>query len=455
MVIDAASTTFMLASTALVQLMTPGLAFFYGGLVSDSSVLAMMMQVLVCMGVGSIFWYLVLFSLCFGDSWGIFGSPATYGLLLGVNVNEPLMKDGSIYVDQIPGLLFVAYQGMFAVITPALMTGAFADRFRFKPFIIFLVFWLLFVYAPCCHWLWGGGWIAQMGAVDFAGGIVVHVSAGFSALATLLVVGRRQEDSCTPPHNVPFVALGTALLWFGWFGFNGGSALAMGRTAVAAAVNTEIAASVALFLWLIIDWLHNGRPGLVGLCVGAIAGLATVTPAAGFIQPWGALVLGVIAAGSCYACCEFIRALGFDDALDVWAVHGMGGLIGTVMLGVLADPSVCGADPEVEAVPSWCVNPNTVTRSWRQLGVQVAAAVACAAYSFVVTYVMLKAINIVVPIVPHPDGLTNGLDLLEHGQQAYTGPKAYGQQKNTPERQNSEEPSTASPEPDGAAGVDA
>ena len=231
-------------------------------------------------------------------------------------------------------MLFMAYQGMFAIITPSLMTGAFANRFRFKPYVIFVVLWMFLVYAPWCHWVWGGGWMAEWGVWDFAGGIVVHITAGFSALAALLVVGRREAapgEVLDEPHNIPFVALGTALLWFGWFGFNGGSALGSNSTAVIAAVNSEIAASTALFVWLFIDWVRFGQPKLVGICVGAIAGLATVTPAAGFIQPWGAFVLGALAALLCYACCEARKVFSIDDAMDVWGVHGMGGFIGTAI----------------------------------------------------------------------------------------------------------------------------
>jgi Amt family ammonium transporter len=264
---------------------------------------------------------------------------------------------------------------------------------------------------------------------DFAGGIVVHITAGFSALAALAVVGKRPVDPTIPkadidkPHNVPFVALGTAMLWFGWFGFNGGSALASNGSAVVAAVNSEIAGSVALFLWLIIDWFRFGRPGLVGLCVGAIAGLATVTPAAGFIQPWGAFIIGVVASVCCYCCCELRKKFGLDDALDVWGVHGMGGFIGTVLLGVLADGDECaaGVAPQV-----WCANAGTVNRSLEQLGKQSLAAVFCAVYSFVVTFAILKIINIVMPIKPTEEKILGGLDTSEHGEEAYhTPPKAY------------------------------
>ncbi|CAK9028149.1 unnamed protein product [Durusdinium trenchii] len=387
MAVELTSTAFMMVCMALVQLMTPGLAFFYGGLVKDTSVLTMMMQSFVSMGVASIVWFLVGFSLCFGETMYFVGDPRTYLGLRGLNTNEALPD------QTIPGLLFAGYQGMFAVITPALMTGAFADRFRFKPYLIFIAVWLVLVYAPWCHWVWGGGWLAQWGVWDFAGGIVVHVTAGFSALASLIVVGKREvseeeAEDHDRPHNVPFVALGTALLWFGWFGFNAGSALATSGTAVGAAVNSEIAASVALFLWLIIDWIHRGRPGLVGLCVGSIAGLATVTPAAGFIQPWGAFILGCAAATLCYACCELRKKLGFDDALDVWGVHGMGGFIGTVLLGVLADPEECA---DVELAPPSCVNPGTATASMEQLGKQTCAALLAAVYSVLVTLVILKA----------------------------------------------------------------
>jgi len=413
--IDAASTAFMMVCMALVQFMTPGLAFFYGGLVKDTSVLTMMMQSFVSMGVASIIWFLIGYSLCFGESLYIIGNPFTHFGFRGLNVNEALPDMA------IPGLLFAGYQGMFAVITPALMTGAFADRFRFKPYLAFIALWLVCVYAPWCHWVWGGGWLAQWGVKDFAGGIVVHVTAGFSALASLIVVGKRQvseedlEDH-DRPHNVPFVALGTAMLWFGWFGFNAGSALATGSVAVGAAVNSEISASVALFLWLLIDWVRNGRPGLVGLCVGAIAGLATITPAAGFIQPWGAFILGVIATFFCYACCELRKRLGFDDALDVWGVHGMGGFMGTVLLGVLADPEECGG---LEAAPSYCMNPGQVTASIEQVGKQLAAALLAAVYSVLVTLVLLKAINVCMPLKPIGTG---GLDLTEHGEMAYHSP---------------------------------
>jgi len=432
MVLDLASTAYMLVCTAQVQVMTPALGFFYGGLVCENSVVTMLMQVMVPMGVVSIMWYIFLFSFCFGETLHFFGNPGTYFFMADVNVNEELMLDGARVPDAvgIPGMLFVAYHGMFAVITPALMTGAFAGRFRFKPYIIFIMLWMIVVYAPWCHWVWGGGWVAEWGVWDFAGGIVVHITAGFSALASLFVVGAREAEpgeNLDEPHNIPFVALGTALLWFGWFGFNGGSAMSSGGLAVAAAINSEIAASVALLVWLCIDWFRFGRPKLVGLCVGSIAGLATVTPAAGFIQPWAAFVIGVLSSVCCYACCEARKKFSIDDALDVWGVHGMGGFIGTILLGVLADPSECA--PEEGSgltAPIWCVNPGSITRSGEQLGKQALAAFFCAGYSMVVTYAMLKGINLFVPIKPTVK--TAELDQHEHGEMAYSPQKTYADQ---------------------------
>jgi len=431
MAIDGASTALILVSMAMVQFMTPGLALFYGGLVRESSVISIMMQNFATMGIVTLLWFAFLYSMCFGETLGFFGNPGTYAGLNGVSPHTEGPAPG------IPHLLFAGYQGMFAVITPALMTGCFADRFRFGPFMVFVTLWMVLVYAPFCHWVWGGGWLAEWGVWDFAGGIVVHITAGFSALASLLVVGRRAvpEGMCAEdmdvPHNIPMVATGTAMLWFGWFGFNGGSALASNGVATAAAVNSEIAGSVACFTWMLIDWAINKKPTLVGKCVGAIAGLATVTPAAGFIQPWGAFVIGVVSAVACYGCCELRKKLRADDALDVWGVHGMGGFLGTCLLGLLADPAECG---EGGAQPGWCVNPGTVTRSGEQFGKQVAAACLCAAYSFVVTIVLLKAIGLVASIVPTA-AEQEDLDKVLHGEQAHSPPKAYT--PNSPPREHS------------------
>lgn len=325
--IDSGHTAWILVSMALVQLMLPGLAFFYAGLLRPNSVIAMMMQNFAAMGVITVLWFLFVFSLCFGHTYYFVGSPTTFGAFNNVD-GLPLFRetingthDGGTVVSDIPGLVFAGYQGMFACITPALMTGAFADRLRFAPYLVFISLWIIVVYAPFCHWVWGGGWMGQWGVWDFAGGIVVHTTAGFSALAAVHFLGSRAKIEGAKvdeqPHNIPFVALGTALLWFGWFGFNGGSALASTGSAAFAAVNSEIAASTALTVWVAIEWARNGKPSLVGLCVGAIAGLATITPCAGFVRPWAAFVIGICAAIFCYGCCEAKNRAGWDDALDV------------------------------------------------------------------------------------------------------------------------------------------
>lgn len=295
---------------------------------------------------------------------------------------------------------------MFAVITPALMTGAFADRLRFKPYLIFIGVWIVLVYAPFCHWIWGGGWMAEWGVRDFAGGIVVHTTAGFSALAAVHFLGSRakimkQGKPDNTPHNIPFVALGTGLLWFGWFGFNGGSALASTGGAAFAAVNSEISASIALMVWLLIEWFRNGKPSLVGVCVGAIAGLATITPAAGFVRPWGAFVIGLVAAPFCYGCCELKNKFQWDDALDVWGVHGMGGALGSLLLGVLADKDVGGE-----------------TAGGEFFGKQLAAVVLAAVYSYVVSILILMLIGLVCRLKPTAVEIID-MDHSQHGESAY------------------------------------
>mmetsp|Transcript_135655 Transcript_135655/g.338431 ORF Transcript_135655/g.338431 Transcript_135655/m.338431 type:complete len:592 (-) Transcript_135655:101-1876(-) len=418
---DMASVAYILVCTALVQLMTPGVAFFYGGLMRSTSILALMMQIYMSMGITTLLWYLVVFSLCFGNSLaGLIGSPLTYGLLQNMSHIIPAVQGGmSVALDsEIPGLLFVAYQGMFATLAPVVLTGAFADRFRFKPYLLFLCLWPVFVYAPWCHWVWGGGFLMKWGVYDFAGGIVVHTTGGFSALASLFVVGNRPERmSKDLPHNVPFVALGTALLWFGWLGFNSGSVLSTGAVAVLASANSEIAASMGLFTWTMIDWFFIGRPNIIGACIGAMAGLSIITPTAGYVQPPTALGLGAIASVFCYMCTTALKRLNFDDAFDVWGVHGMGGFLGAILLGAVADSQECLTQ---DIARDWCANPGTVARSWEQLGKQTCATCACAVYSFVVTWIILKAIDTCMPLKPDEDVMDIGLDLHEHGQQAYS-----------------------------------
>src|SRR5438477_4843749 len=289
---NAGDTALVLLSAALVALMTPGLAFFYGGLVRRKNVLSIMMQSFISMGVVTILWVLVGFSLSFsGDNWGIIGN-FQYLFLSGVG-----FAPSPTYGPTIPFLAYFLFQEMFAIITPALITGAFADRVSFRSYLIFLVIWSLLVYAPFVHWIWGGGFLAQWGLKDFAGGIVVHLSAGMAALASVFVVGRRKlaPGEKVLPHNLAFVALGTGLLWFGWFGFNGGSALAANGIAATAFVNTDIAASVGMIAWLFISWARESRPSMTGAMTGAVAGLATVTPAAGYVEPWAAGIVGLMA----------------------------------------------------------------------------------------------------------------------------------------------------------------
>jgi Amt family ammonium transporter len=406
MALDTGHTAFILVCMALVQLMLPGLAFFYSGLLRTDSVITMIMQNFACMGIVSVLWFLVGFSLCFGTDKGFYGDITDFWGFKDVN-GQPLEHSGTVFVDNIPGLAFAGYQGMFAVITPALMTGAFADRIRFAPYLFFISIWLLLIYCPFCHWVWGpDGWLGDWGVKDFAGGIVVHTTAGFSALAAVHALGSREKVSGgkvdNTPHSIPFVALGTGLLWFGWFGFNGGSALAAGSGSAYAAMNSEIAASTALMVWVIIEWIRHGKPSLVGLCVGAIAGLATITPCAGFIQPWGAFLIGVVSSIFCYGCCELKNILKWDDALDVWGVHGMGGALGSILLGALADVDIGGVEP-----------------SWELVGKQTVAVLLAAVIPYVFTLVLLRAMAKVCRITPTPEEMLK-LDQALHGEEAYT-----------------------------------
>jgi ammonium transporter, Amt family len=402
--INTGDTAFVLISGALVCLMTPGLAFFYGGLVRRKNVLAIMMQSFIAMGVVTAIWVLGGFSLAFGPDagGGIIGNLQYFGLQ-GVG-----MEPHPSYGPTIPFLTFFGYQEMFAIITPALITGAFADRVTFKAYLIFLVGWSLFIYIPFAHWIWGGGFLAQWGLVDFAGGIVVHLSAGIAALASVIFVGRRKlkPGESTAPHNIAFVALGTGLLWFGWFGFNGGSALAANGLAATAFVNTDIAGSVAMITWLIVAWIREKKPTMTGALTGAVAGLATVTPAAGYVRPWAAAIIGIASAMVCYGAVQFRAKKGWDDALDVWGVHGVGGILGTILTGVFAASAVNHVSGLIEG-------------NVRQFGVQCAGVALTGVYSFIVTYVMLKVINVFTPVRVTEEAEDKGLDTALHGETAY------------------------------------
>jgi ammonium transporter, Amt family len=402
--INSGDTAFVLVSAALVALMTPGLAFFYGGLVRRKNFLSIMMQSFISMGVVTAIWVAVGYSLAFsGNVGGIIGNLSWAGLRTVGEAPGP-------WAATIPAAAHFVYQEMFAIITPALITGAFADRVNFKSYLKFLVIWSLLVYIPFTHWIWGGGWLAKLGALDFAGGMVVHVSAGFAALASVLVVGKRRfaPGERGLPHNVAFVALGTGLLWFGWFGFNGGSALAANGVAAQAFVNTDIAGSIAMCTWLAITWLKSGKPSLTGALTGAVAGLACITPAAGYVPIWAAFAIGILAGLVCYYAVVLRQKMDWDDALDVWGVHGVGGLLGSVLLGIFASKAInpAGAD-------------GLIMGNARFFGVQVLAAVVTAAYAFAVTYVILRVLNMF-GRVRVPDSVEQkGLDVELHGEQAY------------------------------------
>lgn len=399
---ESGSTGFMLLATSLVMLMTPGLAFFYGGLASKRNILGIMIQSFVSLGITTILWYAVGYSLCFSGSGAIFGN-FDKAFLTGVDLHSVFSGNGMI-----PEYLFVAYQMMFAIITPALITGAFTGRVSFKAYIIFLIVWQIFVYYPFVHMVWGGGLLAQWGVLDFAGGIVVHTIAGFAALASVMFVGARRDKN-TKPNSIPLVAIGTGLLWFGWYGFNAGSELQVDEVTVQAFLNTDIAASFATITWLIVEWRKEGKPKFVGLMTGAVAGLATITPAAGFVPVWAAAIIGVISGLVCYWAVNFKNKLKWDDALDVWGVHGIGGLIGTIMLGIFASTAINanGADGLVNGNASFFFK-------------QLIATLASAVYAYFFTYFMLWIINKITPVRVSEEHETAGLDKSQHEEDAYT-----------------------------------
>ncbi|MDP8221618.1 MAG: ammonium transporter [Candidatus Stygibacter frigidus] len=398
---DTGSTGFMLVATSLVMLMTPGLAFFYGGLASKRNILGIMIQSFVSLGITTMMWYSIGYSLCFSGNGAIIGN-FDHLFLKGINSLTPFAN------GDIPLYLFIAYQMMFAIITPALITGAFTGRVSFKAYLIFLILWQVFVYYPFAHMIWGGGILAQWGVMDFAGGIVVHITAGFAALASVFFVGARKER-ISKPNSIPLVAIGTGLLWFGWYGFNAGSELRVDNITALAFLNTDVAASFATVTWLIIEWKREGKPKFIGLMTGAVAGLATITPAAGFVPVWAAALIGIISSTLCYMAVDLKNKLKWDDALDVWGVHGVGGLTGTILLGVFA---------------SHAVNGNIVDGLW--LGnssfffKQVAAGCIGAIYAFLFTYIMLWLINKITLVRVSEAEELLGLDASQHEENAYT-----------------------------------
>ncbi len=400
--IDTGNTGFMLLATSLVMLMTPGLAFFYGGLVGRKNTLAIMIQSYLSMSVTTVLWYLVGYSLCFsGDVMGIIGN-LDMACLRGITVDMVFNEQ-----NRIPLMVFVAYQMMFAIITPALITGAFTNRVRFGAYLIFLVLWLLLVYFPFVHMVWGGGILQKWGVLDFAGGIVVHAIAGMAALASVFYVGRRKVKD-HGPHSIPLVALGTGLLWFGWYGFNAGSELRVDAVTALAFLNTDVSASFAATVWLIIDWIKEGKPKFLGLLTGAVAGLATITPAAGYVTTSSAVIIGIVAGGVCYFAVMLKNSLKWDDALDVWGVHGVGGTIGIIMLGIFSTTAVnsTGANGLMFGGVSFFLK-------------ETIAVIGASIYAFVFSYVMLVIINTVTPVKVSEIDEEAGMDQALHGEEAY------------------------------------
>jgi Amt family ammonium transporter len=397
---NAANTVFMVISTSLVMLMTPGLAFFYGGLVSRKNTLTIMMQSFVSLSVTTVIWYTVGYSLCFsGDVGGVIGN-LEMAFLHGVSAT-------SLHENGFPIYIFFAYQMMFAIITPALITGAFANRVRFTAYLVFLIAWLFLVYFPFVHMVWGGGLLAKWGVLDFAGGIVVHATAGMAALASVFFVGKRAVKD-KGAHSIPLVAIGTGLLWFGWYGFNAGSELAIDHVAALAFVNTDVAASFAAITWLIVEWVKEGKPKFVGLLTGAVGGLATITPAAGFVPTWAAAIIGILSGLICFAAVSFKNKRGWDDALDVWGVHGVGGIIGTILLGVFASKIVnnAGTNGLISGGTSFFIK-------------GLIAVIGAGAYAFVFSYAMLFIISKFMKVKLTKEEEERGVDEILHGEEAY------------------------------------
>jgi Amt family ammonium transporter len=404
--INAGDTAWMLVATALVMLMTPGLAFFYGGLVRRKNVLSTIMHSLFILALVSVTWVLWGYSLAFGPDTGL----GIIGGLDWVGLEGVTADPSPIYAPTIPHYAFMAFQMMFAIITPALITGAFAERKRFKAFVLFSVAWATLVYAPIAHWVWSpDGWLFRLGVLDFAGGTVVHLSSGIAALVAALMVGRRigviRE---TEPHDVTMTVLGAGLLWFGWFGFNAGSALAANGVAALALVTTNTAAAMAALTWVTISWLHKGTPSVLGAALGAVAGLVAITPAAGYVSPAAAILIGGGVAVVCYGAAQLRIRSRVDDALDVFAVHGVGGAFGALATGVFASVAVNAAGRD-----------GALAGNLAQVAVQALAVAAVAVYSALATAVILLVINAVVRIRVPSEAEEAGLDMAQHGEVAY------------------------------------
>ena len=395
--IDTGDTAWVLISTALVMLMTPGLAFFYAGMVRRKNVLGTMMHSFFILCLISIQWVIWGYTLSFGtDVSGVIGGLEFFGLN-GV---------GGEAKGTIPHLIFMMYQGMFAIITVALITGAVAERVKFSALVIFTLVWATVIYDPLCHWVWGGGWLMSMGALDFAGGTVVHISSGISALVFALVIGKRKgyPKESIMPHSIGLTLLGTALLWFGWFGFNSGSALGANGIAALAFVTTNTAAAAAALGWVFFEWMHRGKPTVLGAASGAVAGLVAITPGAGFVEPVSAIIIGAIAGVGCYLAVSYLKpALGYDDSLDVFGIHGVGGTWGAIATGLFASIGAKGA---------FFGNP-------KQVLIQAEAVLATAALAGVGTFIIIKVLDAVIGIRVNAEDEVMGLDLSQHGENGY------------------------------------
>ena len=400
--IDTGDTAWLLMSSALVLCMTlPGLALFYGGLVRKKNVLGTIMHTMVILCVISLVWVLGGYSLAFGpDVGGVIGSLAWVGL------NGVGLDPSPLYASTVPHQVFMFFQLMFAAITVALITGSVAERMKFKALLMFAVLWSLLIYTPLAHWVWGGGWLAKFGALDFAGGAVVHISSGFGALVCAVMLGKRKGFGAEPmpPHDLPMTVLGAGLLWFGWFGFNAGSALGANGVAAAAFLATHTAASAGGISWMVAEWVHRGKPTVLGVASGVVAGLATVTPAAGFIGPMSALLIGLVAGTVCYIAVVWKMRLGYDDSLDVVGIHGVGGFMGILATGLFASIGAQGfffGHPE-------------------QFGIQVVLALVTLAFSVIGTYLILKIVDVTVGLRVSAQDEEMGLDLSQHNERAYS-----------------------------------
>jgi Amt family ammonium transporter len=399
-------TAWLLVSAALVMVMTPALALFYGGMVRQKNILTTLMHSFIVLGLISVEWMLVGYSFAFGpDLGGVIGDLSWFGLS-GVGF------EASNYAPKVPHQAFMIYQMMFAVITPALISGAFAERFKFSTYLVFTLLWALLVYNPVAHWVWGGGWLSAgpLKLFDFAGGSVVHITAGLSALAAALAVGKRKGYGTEnlSPHNLPMTVMGAGILWFGWFGFNAGSALAADNLATSAFVTTHMSAAAGTLSWVFTEWWHRGKPTVLGAASGCIAGLGTITPASGFVTPAGALVIGLIAGTICYCAVMLKGRMGFDDSLDVVGVHGVGGVFGTVAVGLFATTAVNATG----ANGLFFGNP-------RLLATQALGAVVVGAYAFCVTWLLMKGLDRTMGLRVSRDHEIMGLDLTQHGESGY------------------------------------